>query len=403
VSQIFSYPTGSMAPDVKTIIPNAGDTVAPNILGEINLDGGNLISTTGVAATNTITIDLVGGTDGQLIIASTAGVPTFADLTSVGGTITFTPGANTLNLESGAAVPTSFLTDDANSAVPVLGVLQVVGGVNAGTTSAGNSVIVNVDSTLTDMTNIYLSNGGALRTNTTAADTLKIQAYDVDGITYKTFATLTANNTPTMDLDTDVTINSSYIYRSGGTDIPVADGGTGVSTLTSHGILMGNAAIDIQATAEPSDGQILIGKTGDFPQLASLTAGSNITITPGAGSITIAATVTDVSWSAVTVNAGLVVNTGTIANKAGLLTMTLPATAALGDILEFTNINTAVGLRIAQNANQAIRLSGSLSTTGVGGYVETTQLGDSLKLICTVAGASTIWTALGIVGNWTIA
>lgn len=108
-------------------------------------------------------------------------------------------------------------------------------------------------------------------------------------------------------------------------------------------------------------------------------------------------------WSVVTVDAGLTVNTGTIADKVGLLTMTLPTTASIGDLLEFTNINTAVGLRIAQNANQQIRISGSTSTLGAGGYVETTQLGDSLKLLCTVAGASTRWTALSLTGNWTIA
>jgi hypothetical protein len=184
---------------------------------------------------------------------------------------------------------------------------------------------------------------------------------------------------------------------------PVAEGGIGASTLASHGILMGNGVSAIQATAEPSNGQLLIGKTGDFPQLATLSAGAGISITPGAGTISIAATSTGLAWTAVTVDAGLTVNTGTIANKAGLLTMTLPAAGALGDVLEFTNLNTAVGLRIAQNANQAIRMSGSLTSVGAGGYVETTQLGDSLRLVCTVAGASTRWQALSITGNWTIA
>jgi hypothetical protein len=71
-------------------------------------------------------------------------------------------------------------------------------------------------------------------------------------------------------------------------DLDVTEGGTGVSTLTSHGILFGNGAGDIQATAEPSDGQLLIGSTGNAPVLSSLTAGAGISITPGAGTIAIA-------------------------------------------------------------------------------------------------------------------
>jgi hypothetical protein len=36
------------------------------------------------------------------------------------------------------------------------------------------------------------------------------------------------------------------------------------------------------------DGQLIIGKTGDRPQVATLIAGANTTITNGAGTITIA-------------------------------------------------------------------------------------------------------------------
>ena len=40
------------------------------------------------------------GTDGQVLIGATGGVPAFATITSTGGTITITPGANSLNLEA---------------------------------------------------------------------------------------------------------------------------------------------------------------------------------------------------------------------------------------------------------------------------------------------------------------
>jgi hypothetical protein len=185
-------------------------------------------------------------------------------------------------------------------------------------------------------------------------------------------------------------------------DLDVTEGGTGVSSFTSHGILLGNGAGDIQVTAEPSNGQLLIGSTGNNPVLASLTAGANITITPGAGTISIASTAPSFIWIATTVDAALVVRNGYIANKAGLLTMTLPATAAIGDVIKITGINTAVGWRIAQNANQRLHLGTTSSTVGVGGYVEATQIRDSAELVCVVAGASTEYNIINSTGNLTI-
>jgi len=74
------------------------------------------------------------------------------------------------------------------------------------------------------------------------------------------------------------------------TDLLVADGGTGVSTLTDGGILLGSGAAAITATAQPTNGQVLIGRTGSDPALNTLTAGANITITNASGVITIAST-----------------------------------------------------------------------------------------------------------------
>ena len=70
----------------------------------------------------------------------------------------------------------------------------------------------------------------------------------------------------------------------------VGRGGTGANTFTDHGILIGNATNPVSATAELADGQLLIGSTGNAPVPATLTAGTNVTITPTAGAITIAAT-----------------------------------------------------------------------------------------------------------------
>jgi hypothetical protein len=71
--------------------------------------------------------------------------------------------------------------------------------------------------------------------------------------------------------------------------VTVAHGGTGQITLTDHGLLVGAGTAAITQLGVASNGQLPIGSTGADPVLATLTAGANITITNGAGSITIAA------------------------------------------------------------------------------------------------------------------
>ncbi len=146
----------------------------------------------------------------------------------------------------------------------------------------------------------------------------------------------------------DITIEGNAVYRAGGTDVPVTDGGTGASSLTDGGILLGSGTSAVTAMAVLADGEIVVGdgstdpvalaafssSTGALkvanggtgatsltdkavlisqdsgtdtvgsvalttsgqiiiggssgPQAATLTAGSNVTISNGDGSISIA-------------------------------------------------------------------------------------------------------------------
>lgn len=107
-------------------------------------------------------------TDGQIVIGATAGIPAAANITSTGATVIITNGTNSINLESGAAVPTSFLCDNAASAIPALGVLTVTGGTTVAGTSpvatsgTGSALTVNVQTAQaiasTDATKIGLCN-----------------------------------------------------------------------------------------------------------------------------------------------------------------------------------------------------------------------------------------------------
>jgi len=72
----------------------------------------------------------------------------------------------------------------------------------------------------------------------------------------------------------------------------VINGGTGLSTIAKGQLLYANADNAIAATtAMSTNGQLLIGNaTTGYPSVATLTAGTNMTVTNGAGSITLAAT-----------------------------------------------------------------------------------------------------------------
>ncbi len=82
--------------------------------------------------------------------------------------------------------------------------------------------------------------------------------------------------------------NASTTPAISGT-LGVANGGTGATTLDDGGILLGSGTGAITATAQPTNGQLVIGSTGADPVLATLTGGTGITVSNSAGGISIAA------------------------------------------------------------------------------------------------------------------
>ena len=72
--------------------------------------------------------------------------------------------------------------------------------------------------------------------------------------------------------------------------LPVANGGTGATTLTDKAVLISqdSGTDTVGSVAITSSGQIIIGGSSG-PAAATLTAGTNLTITNGDGSISIAA------------------------------------------------------------------------------------------------------------------
>ena len=83
----------------------------------------------------------------------------------------------------------------------------------------------------------------------------------------------------------------------------------------------------------------------------------------------------------------MAVNTAYIANNAGTVTFTLPATFAVGDEFEVSGLG-AGGWVIAQNASQLIHFGSSVTTTGTGGSLASTNAFDSIFLRAAVANTT---------------
>lgn len=164
---------------------------------------------------------------------------------------------------------------------------------------------------------------------------------------------------------------------------------SGLNIGVNSAIIYSDASGVTQASAPLTNGQILIGSTGASPTVSTLTAGSGIAITNGAGSITVSAVSSDPVWSVVTADTAAVVNGAYITNSATIVTLTLPTTAAVGTSISVAGMG-AGGWKIAQNAGQSVRMGDLVTTTGTGGYLQSYGQYDSMQLICIVA--NTQWT-----------
>ena len=247
---------------------------------------------------------------------------------------------------------------------------------------------------------------------------------------------------------TNVNIDSGVI--TGITDLLVPDGGTGVSTLTDGGVMLGSGVGAITVTAQPTDGQLLIGSTGNDPVLANLTQPANgLTITGGAGTVTfalanglaalealastgmVAHTGADTySERTITGTAPIVVSNGngvsgnpTISvtggglssenitdstktavinyaytcDRAGGVVFTLPSTAAYGSIIKIIGLQ---GLwTVGVNSGETIYI-GNTNCTTTSGTLVATNAGDCIELFCILA--DTNWRVTNSMGNITV-
>lgn len=108
-----------------------------------------------------------------------------------------------------------------------------------------------------------------------------------------------------------------------------------------------------------------------------------------------------ISWNEVTGTSQVAsVNNGYITNNAGLVTVTLPDTAALGSVVRIVG-KGAGGWKVAQNASESIHFGNVVTTTGVTGYLASTHQYDAVELLCITA--NTTWVVISSVGSITVA
>lgn len=181
-------------------------------------------------------------------------------------------------------------------------------------------------------------------------------------------------------------ISTAVWTLSGSVSLPVSpsEGGTGVASPTAHSLPIAEGASDFNFILL-SDGQILIGDTGSDPVATNISAGPGITVINGPGSIQISGTASSIGWNVITgTSAIMVADNGYITNNAGLVTLTLPLTAAVGTQISVVGKGIG-GWTIAQNAGQSIVINNATTTVGVGGSVSSNYYRDNVTLICTVA------------------
>ncbi|QZA59479.1 hypothetical protein [Candidatus Rhabdochlamydia porcellionis] len=212
----------------------------------------------------------------------------------------------------------------------------------------------------------------------------------------------------------------------------VTNGGTGNSTFPTNNILIGNGSGPIGSIPSGTNGQLLIGAAGGPAAFSTLTLSGGLTQTPGANSLTLTAPPITITGSGLTVTGSpvslggavtltvtgggitwvnvtgttqaIVVNTGYIASNAAQVVFTLPTTAALGDTFYITGNGNAgtSGWKINQNAGQVIFFGSSTTTVGTSGSLTSTNQLDSIRAVCIVPGAATVWNVIDSIGNITV-
>ncbi len=278
---------GALSVNAGSITMTGGSVITLDTTGTIDAPDAtiNVLATVGAGGAANINL---GGANATLEVANL----------TVDGTLTYVDTTN-LRIEDKLI--------DLNSTSAGLGVASNAGGgLNLLSSTPANTILFTA-----------LSDGGAM-SSSSGLDVASGKVYSVAGTTVLTATTLGSGvvNSSLTSVGTistgvwngtviaptyggtgqDFSGSSGAISVSAGTfsagTLGVDNGGTGATSLTDGGILLGSGTGAITATSQPTDGQLLIGVTGSDPVPATLTAGSGITVTNLPGQVVIDAATT---------------------------------------------------------------------------------------------------------------
>lgn len=214
-----------------------------------------------------------------------------------GGTTTIVAPAG-ISFDSEMLIPTlaggQYLLDATPVAEPQ-GSLRVVGVGGGGfssipITDIGKFLMVNAAETQPEWSNMFSGTGDIsylnsesiiLNTNGDYVPSVHVKVSPFSGINPWSFLSLydpvgggghyfSANGTFAGTTNSIFQIANGTIYQTNGIDVAVADGGTGASTLTDHGVLVGSGAGAVTALAVGTTNQVLVGSTGADPAFGAV-------------------------------------------------------------------------------------------------------------------------------------
>lgn len=160
---------------------------------------------------------------------------------------------------------------------------------------------------------------------------------------------------------------------------PPSRGGTGVSNPTARTLPVAQGSSDFSFIGPLTNGQLLIGSTGNNPVPSTITSGSGISITNSPGSIQVDATgLGSFAWNIVNSPTSMQPNNGYIIDAGIAMNVNLPLTFPVGSMFAVVG-KSAGGWSINCNVGQSI-IVGSQSTSS-GGSIFSTNSRDSVWLV----------------------
>jgi hypothetical protein len=263
----------------------------------------------------------------------------YIELTGTGGTNT--------NLIVPANKKLYFIYNNASGAVTV----KVSGQTGVSVAAGAKVILVSNGTDIVEATSYSTGIGSSISVTTLTATSANITTLTGTSANITTFTATSSNITTLSSTSSNITTltgtNFSATSLTLTNALKIAEGGTGLDTT-------------------PTNGQLLIGNGSGYT-LATLTAGTGLTVTNSTGSITIAAsggglpTVTVTASTAITA----AVNFHYVLTAATTATVTLPASPTISDTIYVTVANGLITNVVARNGQNIQGLAEDLTLNSV--------------------------------------